>query len=81
MKVQFDEQQSYQRKTPQLETGLTGLVIKLGLAKDQKQASMILLGVIVVSGIIATFSVMSLSNSSAEDIRNLSPDPDLLIEP
>lgn len=51
--VQFQDQQGV--RTVQKKGGLTGLFIKMGLAKDEKSAQMVMLIVAVVAVAIALF--------------------------
>lgn len=55
--VQFQDQQKF--RTVQKKGGLTGLFIKMGLAKDEKSAQMVMLIVAVVAVAIALFFMFS----------------------
>ena len=61
--VQFDEQSpSY---VPQKKSGLGGLIIKWGLAKTEKGAQQVLLGIAVVAVILATWLLIGSGGGGA----------------
>ncbi len=56
--VQFQEEQSYQRfGAPKPQGGLIGLVMKFGLAKNQKDAQIVLIGVLILVLILTFFMI------------------------
>lgn len=57
MAVQFNEPEYLARSAPGRTSGLTGLVIRSGLAKDPKAANAILVGVIVLC-LLVTLAVV-----------------------
>lgn len=65
MSVEFNEEQGSTRyphtTTPK---GITGLLIKTGLAKDVKQANLIMLGVIGFMAVIFFISIVSMSGDT-----------------
>lgn len=73
--IQFDEQ-SYTTPThspyARNEKGITGFLIKNGIAKDPRQAGLMMIGMTVVLLLISFFAIKS---ASSDDVFNSEPDP------
>ena len=68
-KVQFEEEQFTSSRLPRTNQpkGITAKLIKLGVAKNEKQAGLIMIGMIVVLLLISWFSISSLGSGGADD--------------
>lgn len=77
--VQFDEEQYSQTsfKVPK-PSKMAGFLIRVGLAKDEKSANVILIGVIVVMAIIFFISISG-GNSSSTEYDSAMDDPSVNI--
>ena len=62
--VTFDEPEAGRRPVAQKQSGLTSLVIGMGLAKDAKGAQKILLLVVVIAIALSVFLILSTSSPS-----------------
>ncbi|HWH16302.1 MAG TPA: hypothetical protein VNU25_01825 [Candidatus Paceibacterota bacterium] len=67
MPIEFNEPEYAARAVSQHTSGIAGLVIKMGLAKDQKSANAVLIGVIVLCLLVmlAVFLVPALTPEPA----------------
>jgi hypothetical protein len=64
--VQFSEEQSLMRSSPAVQEsgGLLDLPIKLGVARTQKDAVVVLIGIVAVCIVVAGFSFLGSSKKS-----------------
>jgi SNF family Na+-dependent transporter len=77
--MQFNEEQTSTRYIKTVESkGITAFLIKKGIAKDIKQANVILIGVIIVMSIIFFISISG-GNSSGDTYDPVLDDPSLTI--
>lgn len=76
--IQFDTEQEYARQSAQQSepSGLTGLVQKWGLAKDNQQASYVLLGIAIAATITAIYIAIP---KSIDNSANPPPGAELLV--
>lgn len=69
MVVEFNSEQQYKSpkylRKAQSPKGILGLVIKLGIAKNEQQANLVLIGLIIVLMIISFFSIRSMTDGPA----------------
>lgn len=78
--IQFDTEQEYARQSVQQSesSGLTGLVQKWGLAKDNQQANYVLLG-IAIGAFFFTILVFMFSGPDKSTSSQYSPPPGVII--
>lgn len=83
MSFEFNEQQNINRQAPrqsQKESGVTGKLIKLGIAKDVRQANLIQIGIIVFMLLVMALFMFGGNDDRQSKIDNTDPATGLPME-